>query len=202
MENEKVISEKINEINKVFASLREKTFTKIDKNGNTGNEWADCLSYNDDLIPVKEKIIKLFLETIMNEILDAQLEENKTHADLIEDLKAAQTRIAELEARLENAVELPLKAGEKGFVYGSYEEIDGTTHYYLNEVTFEGFLDERHRGGKLWYLVCDNGDSIDLSPEDLCLTKAEAEARLKELNSQPQPENQPTSSERGEGRTK
>jgi len=45
------------EINKIFNRLREKTFTKKDYKGNMCNEWVDCLSYNDDIKPMKELIL-------------------------------------------------------------------------------------------------------------------------------------------------
>ena len=44
----------INELEKDLYKLRELTFTKYNS-----NEWNDCLSFNDDILPIINKIKEL-----------------------------------------------------------------------------------------------------------------------------------------------
>ena len=46
-------------IEKEIWKIREKTFHKKDKDGQICNEWVDCLSFNDDVKPLINKIKEL-----------------------------------------------------------------------------------------------------------------------------------------------
>jgi len=112
------------EINKIFSRLREKTFTKKDSKGNMCNEWVDCLSYNDDIQPIKELILSEI------EVLKAENEELKVKRDDLYERcykKANLTpdcnpyycvlTLAKENAELkERSIELPYKAGEMVWV--------------------------------------------------------------------------------------
>jgi len=80
------------EINKIFNRLREKTFTKKDYKGNMCNEWVDFLSYNDDIQPIKELILSE-IETLKaeNERLKANArKEILNHYEIKENLITAE----------------------------------------------------------------------------------------------------------------
>ena len=53
----RVLLDKIKELEKDFIKLRQITFTKYNS-----NEWNNCLSYNDDILPIKNKLDKLLEE--------------------------------------------------------------------------------------------------------------------------------------------
>jgi len=84
--------------------------------------------------------------------------------------------------RLKSKTVLPLVVGKKYYDSGSYTETDGSTRYYLDELIFIGFVDERFNGGELkYYVLYENGFIDDMSPDELCLTKSEAIQRIKLL---------------------
>ena len=148
------------EINKIFNRLREKTFTKKDSKGHMCNEWADCLSYNDDIQPIKE--------LILSEIETLKAENAELKKQLGMSYKIGQV----LYFISKKLPAINLTSGE------IEESVD--YDWQINEVKINNiYIYKKYKNSIGYDLFDENNDCIDINL--MFKTKELAENRLKEL---------------------
>ena len=98
-------------------------------------------------------------------------------ARCIEKLQAENSRltaeVAELRARLECSIEFPCKVGDTIYYINPYKEQPKIDEFRVRSLCKDNFY------GKMIYI--DNGEFFFAKTDGLFFTRAEAEARLKEL---------------------
>lgn len=121
------------------------------------------------------KMLELYGEIDKNEKL--RLEYDRLTVELeAERAKNAEYKQAEADKRL---LVLPVGIGEKVYITGEYEEVDGTVVRCVDETNLVGFINE---DGRQFYLCYDsNCRSCDVEPKDLHLSREAAAAAIKDV---------------------
>lgn len=92
---------------------------------------------------------------------------------IVKEIQNLQAENAELRARLECSIEFPCKVGDTIYYINPYKEQPKIDEFKVRSLCKDNFY------GKMIYI--DNGEFFFAKTDGLFFTRAEAEARLKEL---------------------
>ena len=92
---------------------------------------------------------------------------------IVKEIQSLQAENAELRARLECSIEFPCKVGDTIYYINPYKEQPKIDEFKVRSLCKDNFY------GKMIYI--DNGEFFFVKTDGLFFTRAEAEARLKEL---------------------